>query len=244
MLSREELERYDRQLRIWGVQAQEKLKTSTVLIVGLGGLGSPVAVYLTAAGVGKLIIVDSERVELSNLNRQFLHWTPDVGSLKTQSALKKLKTLNPNVEIELVEKRIATLEDALELVKKADVVVDCLDNWDTRFLLNEACVKLGKPLVHAAVRGFYGQLMVVVPGKGPCLRCVFPEGLKEERPIPIAGPTAGVLGSFEALETLKILTGTGEPPVGKLFLFDGTREGFDTLTVRRRPDCPVCSRSI
>lgn len=243
MLSGEELERYDRQIRVWGVEAQERLKKSSVAVVGLGGLGSPVATYLVAAGVGRVILVDSEPVELSNLNRQFLHWTSDVGRLKTQDALEKLRKLNPNVNFETVSKRIETIKDALEVTSRADLVVDCLDNWATRFLLNEACVRLRKPLVHAAVRGLYGQLMTVKPGEGPCLRCVFPSEPREERPFPIAGPTAGVLGSMEALEALKILTGYGEAPVGKLILVDGVRSSFEVLKIERRPDCPVCSRA-
>lgn len=242
MLSLEELERYERQIRIWGREAQEKLKNSTVAIIGVGGLGSPVATYLAAAGVGKLILVDSEKVELSNLNRQFLHWTPDVGVMKVESAYNKLEKLNPNVEVELVKKRLESLEDAMAVVSKSDVVVDCLDNWKTRFLINEACVSLGKPLVHAAVNGFYGQLMVVIPGKGPCLRCIFPDNIREENPFPIAGPTAGIIGSLQALEVLKILTGYGEVPIGKLILFDGARETFEVLGVKRRLDCPVCSK--
>ncbi len=242
VLTDEELERYDRQIRVWGVEAQERLKKATVAVVGLGGLGSPVATYLAAAGVGKLILVDSESVELSNLNRQFLHWTTDMGRLKVESAAEKLRKLNPNVQLEVYFKRIDTLEDALEIASKADVVVDCLDNWKTRFLLNEACVALRKPLVHAAVRGLYGQLMVVKPGEGPCLRCVFPTEPREERPFPIVGPTPGVLGSLEAQEVLKLLTGYGETAVGKLVLVDGVRLSFDVLRVERRKDCPVCGR--
>jgi len=239
-LPEEELERYDRQIRVWGVEAQERLKRAAVAVVGLGGLGSPVATYLAAAGVGRLILVDPERVELSNLNRQILHWTRDVGRLKVESAAEKLRELNPGVQLEVLPRRIESLEDALEVARKADVVVDCLDNWRTRFLLNEACVRLGKPLVHAAVRVLYGQLTVVKPGEGPCLRCIFPTEPVEERPFPVAGPTAGVLGSLEAQEVLKLLTGYGEAAVGKLVLVDGARMSFDVLRVQRRSDCPVC----
>lgn len=242
-LTPEELERYDRQVRVWGLEVQGRLKRSAVLVVGVGGLGSPAATYLAAAGVGKLILVDPEVVELSNLNRQVLHWTPDLGRDKVESAAEKLRKLNPHVEVVAVKRRIEALEDALKLVREADVVVDCLDNWRTRFLLNEACVKLGKPLVHAAVRALYGQLMVVKPGEGPCLRCLVPEEPPQEERIPVAGPTPGVLGALEAVEALKLLTGYGEPLVGRLLVYDGLHGSVDVVTVRKREDCPVCARA-
>jgi len=241
-LTPEELERYDRQLRVWGVEAQERLRHSTALVVGVGGLGSPVAMYLAAAGVGRLVLVDPEVVELSNLNRQVLHWTTDLGRAKVESAAEKLRKLNPHVEVVAVRRRIESLEDAVQLVGEADVVVDCLDNWRTRFLINEACVRLGKPLVHAAVRGLYGQLMVVKPGEGPCLRCLVPEEPPQEERIPVAGPTPGALGALEAMEAVKLLTGYGEPLVGKLLVYDGLHSSVDVITVRKRENCPVCSR--
>lgn len=239
-LTPEELERYDRQLRVWGPEAQKKLKSSAVLIVGVGGLGSPAALYLAATGVGRIILVDSEKVELSNLNRQVLHWTPDVGCEKVSSAASKLTQLNPHVEIVQVFGRLEALQQAEQLVAEADVVVDCLDNWKTRFLLNEACVKLGKPLVHAAVKELYGQLMVVKPGESACLRCLLPEDPPEERTTPVAGPTPGVLGALEAMEAVKLITGYGQPLVGKLLIFDGKQGSFDVISVKRREDCPVC----
>jgi len=241
-LTPEELERYDRQLRVWGVEAQERLRRSTALVVGVGGLGSPVAMYLAAAGVGRLVLVDPEVVELSNLNRQVLHWTTDLGRAKVESAAEKLRRLNPHVEVVAVRRRIESLEDAVQLVREADVVVDCLDNWRTRFLINEACVRLGKPLVHAAVRGLYGQLMVVKPGEGPCLRCLVPEEPPQEERIPVAGPTPGALGALEAMEAVKLLTGYGEPLVGKLLVYDGLHGSVDVIAVRKRENCPVCSR--
>ena len=241
-LTPEELERYDRQLRVWGVEAQERLRRSTALVVGVGGLGSPAAMYLAAAGVGRLVLVDPEVVELSNLNRQVLHWTTDLGRAKVESAAEKLRRLNPHVEVVAVRRRIESLEDAVQLVREADVVVDCLDNWRTRFLINEACVRLGKPLVHAAVRGLYGQLMVVKPGEGPCLRCLVPEEPPQEERIPVAGPTPGALGALEAMEAVKLLTGYGEPLVGKLLVYDGLHGSVDVIAVRKRENCPVCSR--
>lgn len=240
ILSNEEMVRYDRQIRVFGVEGQEKLKRSSVLVVGVGGLGSAVLYYLAAAGVGRIIIVDPEAVELSNLNRQIIHFTSDIGRDKVVSAREKLKALNPNVEIISIKKRF---DEKLgeELVPQVDVVVDALDNWDTRVILNRICVKYRKPLVHAGVRESYGQLLVVIPGKGPCLQCVFPSKIREEKPFPILGPVPGVLGALEALEAIKIITGYGEPAVGKLILFDGKNNVFSEIKVKRNPKCPVCS---
>lgn len=240
MLSSEEIERYDRQIRVWGVRAQEKLKAAKVVIVGAGGLGSPVAYYLAAAGVGAIAIVDSENVELSNLNRQILHWTIDVGKPKVVSAKEKLERLNPHVRVQAVNRKIGKVEDAVEIIRDADVVIDCLDNWATRFALNEACVRLRKPLVHAGVRALYGQVTVIKPFEGPCLRCIFPRNPPEEASFPIAGPLPGILGALESLEALKIISGYGETLTGKLLFYDGYRNTFDIVKVERRPDCPVC----
>lgn len=240
VLSENELERYDRQIRLFGVEAQERLKRSRVLVVGVGGLGSPVAIYLTAAGVGKLTLVDPERVELSNLNRQVLHWTKDVGRRKVDSAVEKLRELNPEVEIEGVD--IALDESsARDLASRSDVVIDCLDNWSTRFLLNRVCVELGKPLIHAGIRGLYGQMLVIIPGRTPCLQCILPTPPKEERGFPVLGTTPGVMAMLQATETIKILTGYGEVAAGRLIIYDGYSMRFDSIPVRRRPDCTACS---
>ncbi|RLF16165.1 MAG: adenylyltransferase [Thermoprotei archaeon] len=236
-----ELERYDRQIRIpgFGVEGQAKLKNATVLVVGVGGLGSASSMYLAAAGVGKLIIVDSEAVELSNLNRQVLHWTKDLGRLKVDSAAEKLRQLNPEVKVEAVAARVD--EDNVQgLVKEADVVVDGLDNFRTRFMVNEACVRLGKPFIYAGVRGFEGRLMTIVPGKGPCLRCLVPVDPKEPRPIPVFGATPAVMAALQVVETIKLLTGVGEALIGKLLVFNGLTMTFDHLLVERSPRCPTC----
>ena len=238
-LSKEELERYNRQIMVWGIEAQEKLKKSTVLVVGAGGLGSAVSLYLVAAGVGRLIIVDPQEVELSNLNRQVLHWTPDIGRQKVESAKEKLEKLNPHIEVEAVAEKF-TEKNAARLVGQADVAVDAADNWATRFTLNEACVKLGKPFVHAGVRGMYGQLTVIYPGKGPCLRCIIPRTPPEEAPLPVVGALPGIMGTMEALEALKLLTGHGKSLIGKLLIFDGNRGETTILSVKRRTNCPVC----
>lgn len=232
--------RYLRQIAVWGEEAQEKLSSSSALVVGLGGLGSAAALYLAAAGVGKLVLVDHDRVEESDLNRQVLHWSRDVGKLKVESAAEKLRELNPEVEVKCIARRLESVECALELVRRADVVLDCLDNWPSRLVLNEACVKAGKPLVHAAVEGAAGWLTVVKPREGPCLSCIFPRFPPDKRAIPVLGPIPGVLGSAEALEALKLLTGYGEPLVGRLLYLDLNTGAADIVRVGRRPNCQVC----
>ncbi len=238
-LSDEELVRYDRQLKFLGVEAQLKLKRSKVLVVGAGGLGSAILYYLVAAGVGEVYVVDSERIELSNLNRQILYTTNDIGRFKVDVLKERLSSLNPNVNI-VVYRRRFDRSLAEELIPRVDLVIDALDNWETRFLLNEYCVKYLKPLIHAGVREAYGQLLVIVPGKGPCLRCLFPKMPREERDIPVVGAIVGILGSLQVMEAIKLLTGYGEPSIGKLILVDGKRGSFEAIRVRRNPECPVC----
>ncbi len=241
MLTREELERYDRQIRLFGVEAQEKLKKSSVLVLGVGGLGTAASLYLTAAGVGRLIIVDSEVVELSNLNRQVLYWTSDVGRPKVEAAAEKLRALNPNVEVVPIKSAIS--EDLLErLVPQVDVVVDGLDNWKTRFLVNRVVVKHRKPFVHAGIQGLYGQLLVVVPGKTPCLQCILPREPEERRPFPVLGATPGILALMQVTEAIKLITGYGEPALGRLIVYDGYHMALHSVQVSRNPECPVCGR--
>ncbi len=238
----EERERYDRQLRVWGEEAQLKLKKARVLIVGVGGLGSPVSIYLTAMGVGKLILVDDGVLELSNMNRQILYTTDDLGKPKVYVAANRLRKLNPNVEIEAVK---AKLDEklAMELVGKVDIVVDALDNWETRLILNKACVEHRKPLVHAGVEGWYGQLMTVIPGKTPCLNCIMPAPPPpRETPLPIVPTTPGVLGVLEANEVLKLIVEGRSSFEGKMLVYDGLRGEFTVIKLKRNPNCPVCSR--
>lgn len=243
-LSREELERYDRQLRIenFGLEAQEKLKKARVAVVGLGGLGCLSALYLALAGVGELLLIDKDRVELSNLNRQALHWQADLSRPKAESAAEKIREANPHVRVRPLEAEVNE-ENALEILREADLVVDGLDNWRTRFAVNDACVELGIPFVHAGVKSFYGQVMTIVPGRGPCLRCIIKASPPEEPSVPVLGATAAVLASIEALEAIKVLTGLGEPLIGRLLVFDGLRMRFEELMVQRNPRCPVCSRA-
>ncbi len=239
-LTPEEIERYDRQIRIFGVEGQLKLKRAKVLIVGVGGLGSPAAIYLAAAGVGEIILVDSERVELSNLNRQILHWTRDIGKLKVESAAEKLRELNPNVKTMIIAEHAG--EELLDkLVSEADIVIDGLDNWKSRLALNKACVKHGKPLIHAAIHGMYGQLLVVVPGETPCLNCLIIKEPPEVKPFPVLGTTPGLLAMLQVTEAIKLLTGYGRPPLGKLIVYDGYTMKFEEIPVSRNPQCPTCS---
>lgn len=238
-LSEEELERYNRQILLFGVEAQEKLKKSKVLIVGVGGLGSPAALYLVAAGVGELILVDFEKVELSNLNRQVLYWTRDIGRLKVEAAAEKLRELNPNVILKAYA--VKGDEESLEpLVKEVDLVVDGLDNWETRFILNKLCVKYRKPFIHAGVHGLYGQLLIVIPGVTPCLQCILPRAPKETHRFPVLGTTPGVLALLQVNEAIKILTGYGKPAINKLIVYNGHELVFNEVAVSRNPHCPIC----
>lgn len=241
VLSTDELERYDRQMIIkgWGRDGQEKLKTSKVTVVGVGGLGCPVSIYLTAAGVGTLVLVDEGRFELSNLNRQILGWTEDVGRLKVESAAEKLRALNPNVDIKALSERVED-NNVAEFISDSDVVVDALDNWRTRFLLNRACVERRTPLIHAGIRGLHGQAMTIIPGEGPCLRCVLPETPPEVSRFPVPGATPGLFAMIQAMETVKVLIGFGRPLVGRMLIFDGADAAFTTLDVKRSPACSVC----
>jgi len=239
VLSPLELERYDRQIRLIGVEGQLKLKRSKVLVVGIGGLGSPIALYLAAAGFGNIYLVDSEDVELSNLNRQILHWTEDIGRPKALSASWKLRRFNPEVSVEAIKCRAE--EDILRrFIARVDLVMDGLDNWKTRLLVNKVCVELGKPFIHAGIYGLYGQLLVVVPGKTPCLHCLIPKPPPEIRPFPVIGTTPGVMAMLQVTEAIKLITGYGIPALGRLIVYDGYSMTFNELKVARKGDCPVC----
>lgn len=240
-LTPDELERYSRQILIRGLgeTGQRKLKNARVLVAGLGGLGSPSSTYLVAAGIGHLTILDEQRVELSNLNRQTLHWHLDVGRSKAGSAIEKLYALNPNVKVDSRLEKI-TRENVAGLLKTADLVVDGMDNYPTRFLLNEACVHKRIPFVHGAVEGLVGQLATIVPGKGPCLKCMIPKEPSQKPIFPVLGATPGVIGCLQAMETIKLITGVGKPLVGRMLFFNGEDMTFDTIEIKRDPKCPVC----
>ena len=241
-LTKQDRIRYDRQMMLdgWGDEGQRRLKEARVCIAGVGGLGSPVALYLTAAGVGALRMVDHDVVELSNLNRQVLYTANDVGRAKVTCAEERLRALNPEVQIEAICERI-TGENVSDLVGASDVLVDGLVNFPARFLLNETAVQKKIPFVHGAIWGIGGQVTVVVPGKTPCLACLFPEVPPQER-SPVLGTAPGVIGCIQANEVLKILTGIGNPLFGRLLLYDGEFMEFSEVHVRRKEDCPVCGR--
>lgn len=239
----DEFERYTRQMAIpgFGEAGQRKLKAARAVVAGLGGLGSPASIYLAAAGVGHLTIIDSTLVELSNLNRQVLHLESDVGQPKAKSAIEKLKVMNSGIKVEGIFRQITT-ENVDRFVKGVDVVIDGTDNYATRYLLNEACVQNRVPFIHGAVEGLVGQMMTILPGKGPCLRCAIPKEPPDKSPFPVLGATPGVMGCLQAMETIKLITGIGKPLVGRMLIFNGTDMTFDEIKVNRDPNCPVCGR--
>jgi molybdopterin/thiamine biosynthesis adenylyltransferase len=210
-------------------------------VAGIGGLGSPASIYLAAAGVGRITIIDNQRVEKSNLNRQVLHWEPDVGQSKVKSAAEKLRMVNSNVKVDGVFEQI-TSKNVGQLIKGANVVVDGMDNYPTRYLLNKACVKSGIPFIHGAVEGLVGQVMTVLPGEGPCLRCAVPREPPRKPVFPVLGATAGVIGCLQAMEAIKLITRVGKPLVGRMLIFNGADMIFDEVKLNRDPNCRVCGR--
>lgn len=232
--------RYDRQLHDLGVEGQLKIRSSTVLVAGLGGLGSIASLYLVAAGVGKVILVDKDRVEETNLNRQVIYMPKDIGMEKAVVAQRRLKSFNPEVEVEAYVMDVFSPEFE-EIVKKSDVVIDGMDGWRQRLRINELIVKNKKPLIHAAVESWYGQLMVVVPGETPCLYCLF-SSIGNRSCVRIVGPVAGVLGLMEALEAIKLIVGKGSVVKNKLLVVDLKNMNFDFINVKRNPRCPVCGQ--
>ena len=245
-LSKEEVLRYSRHLIMpeVGMDGQLKLKAAKVLCIGTGGLGAPLGQYLAAAGVGRIGLVDFDKVDLTNLQRQILFSTGDVGHPKIEAAAQRLRGLNPDIQIDTFETML-TSENALDILKDYDIVVDGTDNFATRYLVNDACVLLGKPNVYGSIFRFEGQASVFGYPDGPCYRCLYPEppppGL-----VPscaeggVLGVLPGIVGSIQAAETLKLIIGKGEPLVGRLLLFDALSMKFRELKLRKNPECPVC----
>jgi len=245
-LTREELIRYSRHLILPDVriEGQQRLKGARVLCVGAGGLGSPVAMYLAAAGVGTIGLVDFDDVDVSNLQRQILHGTPDVGRPKVASAKDRLKAINPNVTVETHHVQL-TSANALDILGRYDVIVDGADNFPTRYLVNDACVLLGKPNAFGAIFRFEGQASVFAVKNGPCYRCLFPEppppGLVPScAEAGVFGVLPGLVGTIQATETIKLILGIGETLVGRLVVYDALRMAFRELRLPKDPNCPVC----
>ncbi|RQD81051.1 MAG: HesA/MoeB/ThiF family protein [Methanocalculus sp. MSAO_Arc2] len=240
MLSEGERTRYSRQIMLFGEEGQEKLKQATVFIAGAGGLGSPISLYLAAAGIGTIIIVDNDTVDLSNLNRQIIHFTPDVGERKTASAQRKLNAINPGITISGIDATIDR-ENVDELIGDADGIVDAMDNFETRYILNSAAIRKKIPYFHGGIHGFSGQATTIIPGKTACLRCIFPSPPPQET-FPVLGVTAGLIGMVEANEVIKYLIGSQELLANRLLLWDGARSEIDVITVEQNPSCPVCGK--
>jgi len=238
MMSVRDLDRYDRQIKLFGATGQEKLKRAKVFIAGAGGLGSPISIYLAAAGIGKIVLVDKDVVELSNLNRQILHWERDVGSRKALSALEKLQKMNSDIIVEAATE-ILDEENVFGLVGDADLIIDAVDNFPTRYLLNKAALDRKIPFIHGAIHGFHGQATTVLPGRTACLRCIFPEAPPPET-FPVVGVTPGIIGLIQATEAIKYITGLGELLAGKLLIWDGIRPTLETIDVERDPGCKDC----
>jgi adenylyltransferase/sulfurtransferase len=241
-----ELRRYARHFSLpeIGEAGQRRLRGARILLVGTGGLGSPAALYLAAGGAGVLGLVDDDRVDETNLHRQVLFGTRDVGRPKSDVAAERLRDLNPHVHVERFGERL-TSANALEILRGFDVIVDGSDNFPTRYLVNDACVLLGKPDVYGAIFRFEGQVSVFSRGAGPCYRCLFrdpppPELIPSCEQAGVLGVVPGIVGSLQALEAIKLVTGAGEPLIGRLLLFDGLPARFRELPLRRDPDCPVC----
>jgi sulfur-carrier protein adenylyltransferase/sulfurtransferase len=248
-LSKEEINRYSRHLIMpeVGMKGQRKLKAASVLLVGTGGLGSPLGLYLAAAGVGRIGLVDYDVVDYSNLQRQIIHGTKDVGRSKLESAAERIRDVNPHVQLDLYN-TLLTSENALEILAPYDVIVDGTDNFPTRYLVNDASVLLGKPNVYGSIFRFEGQASIFYAKEGPCYRCLFPEppppGL-----VPscaeggVLGVLPGTIGAIQTTETIKLILGIGDNLIGRLLLYDALHMSFDFVKLRKNPNCPVCGEN-
>jgi adenylyltransferase/sulfurtransferase len=245
-LSEDQIERYSRHIILpeVGGKGQRKLLAAKVLLVGAGGLGSPAGLYLAAAGVGTIGVVDSDAVELSNLQRQVLHSTADLGRPKCLSAKEAMEGINPDVRVIAHDQRL-TAQNVLDVIADYDIVLDGSDNFPTRYLVNDACVMAGKPLSHGSILRFEGQATTILPGQGPCYRCIYPEppppgAIPTCQEAGVLGVTAGIVGLIQATEAVKMILGLGGLLAGRLLLYNGLNMTFRELRVRRRDDCALC----
>ncbi|MGI6284761.1 molybdopterin-synthase adenylyltransferase MoeB [Neomoorella humiferrea] len=248
-LTNQEIERYSRQIIIKNIggRGQERLKRGKVLIVGAGGLGSPAAYYLAAAGVGTIGIVDSDVVDISNLQRQILHSTERLGRPKVESARETLLALNPNLTINTYHLRLGK-DNILDLIRDYDVIVDGVDNFPTRYLLNDACVMTGKTMVEGGVLQWDGLVMTIKPGQGPCYRCIFPDppppgAVPSCQEAGVIGTVPGLIGAIQATEVIKILLGVGDTLTGRLLIYNALEMRFREVKAERNSNCPVCGDS-
>jgi adenylyltransferase/sulfurtransferase len=245
----EQINRYSRHIILpeVGGKGQKKLLESKVFLVGAGGLGSPAAFYLAAAGIGKIGISDNDVVDFSNLQRQILHSTKDVGHLKVQSAKETLEDLNPDIEVVPYTERLNS-ENIIDIINDYDVILDGSDNFPTRYLVNDACVMLGKPLSHGSIFRFDGQATTILPGKGPCYRCLYetpppPDLVPSCQEAGVLGIIAGIIGVVQATEVIKLQLGKGNLLNGKLLLYDSLNMDFKKLNIQRNPACPMCGEN-
>jgi len=241
MLSEHERERYKRQLLLFGDEGQERLKKAHIFIAGAGGLGSPVSTYLAVAGIGTLTVVDRDVVELSNLNRQILHYNFDIGRKKTDSAQEKLQAINPDITIRVINTSLEE-NNAHALVGNADGIVDAMDNSPARYLLNDVALNKKIPLFHGAICGFYGQATTIIPGQTACFSCIFPKAPPGDV-SPVVGVTAGLIGMVQATEVLKYLLKNGELLTNRLFIWDGLQAHAEEICMERNPRCTACGSS-
>lgn len=241
VLTDSDLIRYGRQILCssFGEEGQKRLKQSHVVVAGLGGLGSPAAVYLACAGVGHITIVDCDSVELSNLNRQILHWDEDIGENKVSSARRKLTRLNPSIEVSALFEKISE-QNARDIIKGANVVIDGMDNFETRFILNSACVAEGIPFIHGGIWGLYGEVTTIIPGKTPCFACIYPRVPKMNKPFPVFGVTPALIAILQVMETIKLVAGFGSLLTGKMLYVNGAKMEFTSRDLIRNPACRVC----
>ena len=242
MLTSNELKRYERQISIFGAEGQAKLKEAKVFIAGAGGLGSSISIYLAVAGVGKLRMVDNDIVALENLNRQILHWDNDIGKKKLESAAEKLKKMNPAVDVEFISATINEGNGA-ELVGDCDVIVDAMDNFAARYVLNKTALLREIPFFHGAVHGFYGQATTIIPGKTACLRCIFPEAPPPTVP-PVVGVTPGVIGCIQATEVMKYILRIGNLLENRLLMWDGLGVEMKEVALVKNPRCADCGKGV